>query len=249
MKKIYIPLLCLAVLSIAVLACSIVIPYGSNPGVIRGSGNVTTEERSVSGIKGVELAMNGSLHISYGDSEALVVEAEDNLLSYIETVMRSDTLLIRTDPGASFQTNRPIDFTLTVTELTDLTVSSSGDIFASALDGDQCNLDISSSGSIELNSVECTTLTVNISSSGDVNIAGGLAEQQTIRISSSGDFDSRDVEGREADITISSSGSATVSPSERIRGSISSSGNIYYFGNPRIEVRTSSSGKVERLGD
>ncbi|MFN2148722.1 MAG: head GIN domain-containing protein [Anaerolineales bacterium] len=249
MKKIQLPLFALAFLSIAVLACSITIPYGSNPGTIRGSGNMTTEERSVSGIKAVELAMNGSLHIEYGDTEALTVKAEDNLLPYIETLMRGNTLLIRVEPGANFQTNRSIDFTLTVTELTDLSVSSSGDISASALDGSRCSVDISSSGSIDLDAVNCTTLTVSISSSGGVNIASGYVEQQSIRISSSGDYDARDVEGRDADITISSSGSATVRSSDRLTGTISSSGNIYYFGDPRVEVRTTSSGDVERLGN
>jgi hypothetical protein len=249
MKKIYLPLVALAALSIAVLACSITIPYGTSQGTIRGSGTVVSEERTVSGISGAELAMNGTLTIELGETEALVIEAEENLLPYIETVMRGSTLLIRTQPGTNIQSSRSIDFRLTVTELTDLRVSSSGDIYASALEGSRCNLDISSSGSIGLDSVDCTTLTVDISSSGEVDISDGSAEQQNIRISSSGDYRARDVAGSDADITISSSGSATVNVSERITGTISSSGNIFYYGDPRLDVRTSSSGRVERLGN
>jgi hypothetical protein len=247
MKKSVWPGLGFTVLVLATLACSIVIPYGSGAGTVRGNGTLATEERSVGGITGVELAMSGTLHIEQGDSEELVVEAEGNLLPYIETVMRGDTLLIRTESGTSIQTTRPVDFRLIVTELTDLSISSSGDIFAPALEGNRCTLDISSSGTIELDQVDCTILTVRISSSGDITIAGGSAERQDVRISSSGDYNARDVTGTEAEINISSSGSATVNVIERISGSISSSGNIYFGGNPTIDVRTTSSGKVESL--
>jgi len=249
MKKPFLAILAVAALSLAALACSIVIPYGAGGGAVRGSGTVASEERPVSGISGVELSMNGTLTIELGDTEALVIEAEENLLPYIETAMRGDTLLIRTEPGTNIQSTRSIEFRLTVTELTDLRVSSSGDIYAPALEGNRCNLEISSSGRIWLESVDCTTLTVDISSSGEVDIGGGSAEQQNIRISSSGDYRARDVAGSDADIAISSSGSATVNVSERITGTISSSGNIYYLGDPSLDVRTSSSGKVERLGD
>lgn len=247
MKKSISPGLGLAVLVLATLACSIVIPYGSGLGTVRGDGTLATEERSVSGITGVELAMSGTLHIEQGDNEELVVEAEDNLLPYIETISRGNTLLIRTESGTSIQSTRAIEFRLTVTELTDLSVSSSGNIFAPALEGNHCTVDISSSGNIELDLVDCTTLTVRVSSSGDITIAGGSAERQDVRISSSGDYDARDVTGTEAEINISSSGSATVNVIERISGSISSSGNIYYGGNPTINVHTTSSGKVESL--
>jgi hypothetical protein len=247
MRKSTIPGMGFAVLVLATLACSIVIPYGSGAGTIRGSGNFATETRSVNGIKGVELAMSGTLHIAQGESERLVIEAEENLLPHIETVMRGSTLLIRTESGTNIHTTQGIDFRLTVTELTDLSVSSSGDILAAALEGNRCVIDISSSGSIDLDSVDCTILTVRISSSGEVAIAGGSAERQDVRISSSGDYYARDVAGTEADIDISSSGSATVNVAEQISGSISSSGNIYYAGNPGIDVRTSSTGRVEGL--
>jgi len=239
----------LVTLMAALLACSITIPYGSEEGAIRGSGKLVSEDRSVSGVASAELAVNGTLHIEFGDRESLRIKGEDNLLPYIESEMRGDTLLIRTQPGTNIQSTRSIEYWLTVTELTGLSVSSSGDIFGQGLEGNRCSIDNSSSGSISLDSIDCTTLNVSISSSGKVDIAGGSAEQQNIRISSSGDYRARDVVGSDADITISSSGSATVNVSESITGTISSSGNIYYIGDPSINVSSSSSGGVERLGN
>ena len=248
MRKPILAVLAGMMLVLATLACSITIPYGGGSSMIRGSGSMVSEERSVSGVHGVELAMNGTLNIRLGDSEALTIEAEDNLLQYIETSVRGGTLLIKTRSGTNVKSTRSINFVLTVSDLNSVSVSSSGDIIASALEDDRCDIEISSSGSISLESVDCTTLSTRISSSGQVSIAGGSAERQEIRISSSGDYLAPQVVSSDADITISSSGSATVNVLENITGSISSSGDIYYFGDPQVNVRTSSSGTVQRMG-
>jgi hypothetical protein len=57
---------------------------------VRGSGNVVEETREVSGVSGVELATLGTLHVEIGESESLRIEAEDNLLEYIETDVRNE---------------------------------------------------------------------------------------------------------------------------------------------------------------
>ena len=43
-----------------------------------GSGKAATETRTVNGFSGVELAATGTLEITPGNEDALVVEAEDN---------------------------------------------------------------------------------------------------------------------------------------------------------------------------
>ena len=47
---------------------------------IRGSGEVSEENRPVNGITSAELATTGTLYIELGAREALRVEAEENLL-------------------------------------------------------------------------------------------------------------------------------------------------------------------------
>ena len=50
----------------------------------------------MSGVTGVNLATIGHLTIELGDTESLRIEAEDNLMEYIETDVRSGKLRIRT---------------------------------------------------------------------------------------------------------------------------------------------------------
>ena len=63
----------LIVLIAASLACEI--PLGIN--TVRGSGNVVTEEREVSGFERVALSGVGQVIVTQGEEEALTVETDD----------------------------------------------------------------------------------------------------------------------------------------------------------------------------
>jgi hypothetical protein len=244
-KKVWMVLVCLAS---AALACQVVL--GDIPGdVVRGSGNVVSEERPVSGIDLVSLATEGDMTIQVGDEEKLTVEAEDNLLPYIVTEMRSGRLLVRTQNGVNLDSTRPIRYLLTVKALEGLDISSSGDITSEALQAERFNIGVSSSGNLNLDGLTAESLRADLSSSGDVNIAGGEVSELDLGLSSSGNFNAEDMGADSASVTVSSSGDARIRVSEVLDARLSSSGNLYYHGDPELEVRTSSSGEAIPLND
>ena len=61
---------------------------------VRGSGDVVTETRAVSGFDQVSLSGQGELIVTQGDQESLEIEAEDNIIAVIETEVRGNTLYI-----------------------------------------------------------------------------------------------------------------------------------------------------------
>ena len=77
----------LLILALSILACQV----GGLMGV-RGSGNVAEEDRAVSGFTGVALAGIGELTIEVGERESLRIEAEDNLMPYLEAEVRNGML-------------------------------------------------------------------------------------------------------------------------------------------------------------
>ena len=83
---------CIYTLSVLTLTALLLSACGID--VVTGSGHLATETRSVSGFDQVELAIRGELIITQGDQESLEIEAEDNLLDYIETTTYGDTLVI-----------------------------------------------------------------------------------------------------------------------------------------------------------
>ena len=260
-------ILVLVALMSSILACSV--NFGNNVSVntVRGSGTVVTENRDVSNISSVDLAMTGTLHITVGDKQSLAIEAEDNLMGYIQTDVNLGRLVIQTKQGTTLQPTKPINYLLTVTNISAITISSDGDIETSDLTSDPFSITISSSGNLSISSLNSTSLQVKssssgntvignlnsgsisviISSSGNLEIQNGQVQQQNIRLSSSGEYRANALVSSVADVTISSSGSATIRVSDQLSGRISSSGNVYFIGNPLVNINITSSGKAIQI--
>jgi hypothetical protein len=257
------------ILIFSILACSITINNeGGNGGTVRGSGTVVEETRSVNGVSGVELALPGTLHITMGNSESLRIEADDNLMEYIQTNVRVGRLVIESRQGINLRPTRPINYYLTVKELGSLVTSSDGNIETDDLQSSSFSITISSSGNVSVSGLDCTSLrvkvsssgnvkvselaadsiSVDISSSGNLDIQKGKVQQQDINISSSGEYRARDLESVSANVVLTSSGEATIRVSDRLTGRLTSSGNINYIGSPDINVSMTSSGRTVQIG-
>src|SRR5512134_2901644 len=62
---------------------------------ITGSGRAITQQREVSGFKGIALSVPGRLEIVQGAAEGVTLTADDNLVPEIETVVERGVLHIR----------------------------------------------------------------------------------------------------------------------------------------------------------
>jgi len=259
-------LLGLALLT-SMLACVAITNINLGSETVSGSGNVVEEERTLGNFSDVELSMQGTLHIVTGTERSFIIEAQENLMEYIQTDTQVNRLVIKTQQGYHLRNTQPIHFYLKTDHLNSVKTSSSGNVDIEDLSSDSFTVTTSSSGNISIGSLDSTTLKVEISSSGDVTISNIMAEkitirisssgnleilegqvqQQTINISSSGEYQAQDLESSEADVTLTSSGTATIRVSDRLSGRLSSSGDIYYIGDPDTDVRTSSSGRVVKI--
>lgn len=72
---------------------AVLVAAGAGCAVVRGSGNVVTEQRQVSGFNCIDLSGSGKLIIAQGSSEGLTIEAEDNIIGRIETSVISSGCL------------------------------------------------------------------------------------------------------------------------------------------------------------
>lgn len=248
MKNNWVILTILACLVLVSMACGVTVNLQGDE-VVRGSGSVITEERSVSGVQRVKVANQGDLTIEIGDEEKLLIEAEDNLLPYLLSDVQGGELELRTQSNTNIRTTRPIRYYLTVRALEGLEVTSSGSIDAPELIGDEFSIDVNSSGDVYIQALYVDQLEVDISSSGNVTIAAGMLGYQDVSISSSGSYDAREIDALNAKVTITSSGNARIWVRDELDANISSSGNVYYRGDPRLNVRNNSSGEVIKTGD
>jgi len=203
--------LCLALLLLA--ACS----------VTRGSGQLATTQREVTGFTKVELTGQGDVVIEQTGSDSLTISAEDNLLPLLTSDVSGDTLVLGTKPNTTIETTKPITYSVTVKELNGLAVSGSGTISAPKL--------------------AATALSTEISGSGTITVKGA-ANDQDLEISGSGRYQAEELTSKTVKARISGSGKASVMATEVLDVQISGSGSVTYSGNPQVKQEISGSGQL-----
>ena len=191
----------------------------------KGSGNVVDDTRSVSGFSRISVGGNAKVVVDQDGSESLTISAEDNLLPFLTSQVRGDTLELGIQTDVSIRPTRDIVYHITVKELRGLSISGSGDV--------------------DLRNVDTDELAIEVDGSGEIT-AAGRAGTQTISVSGSGNYHANDLESSVTVIDIAGSGSAQVSASQSLDVTISGSGDIEYSGDPSVKKRISGSGEVRK---
>jgi hypothetical protein len=195
------------------------------PGV-SGSGHVISETRNVGGgFSGVSLEGTGRVVIEQGGTDSLTVTGDDNLLNYIETDVRGNTLVLDEKSGVRLSPSQDIVFKVTLRKLD--------------------NLDVSGSGAAQAKGIQGAKMKIDISGSGEVS-AEGSDDDLDVTISGSGRFRGDSLKSRRTRVDISGSGSAVVASSDTLDATVSGSGSIEYIGDPHVHQDISGSGSVRK---
>lgn len=212
--------------------------------MVTGSGNIASETRPLVDWTAVGLSCPGTLELAIGENRGIAIEAEDNILPLIETVIEGGRLAIRfTDGLRQIRPTQPIHFRAATPEVDAIAVSGSGDVRTSEIAGEELTLDVSGSGRINVSSASLRSLETRVSGSGDVSVQGSASEQE-VEVSGSGNLQAGDLTSQSAHVNVSGSGSAIVRAEREIVGRISGSGSIVYGGQPSVNVRVSGSGRA-----
>jgi hypothetical protein len=204
------------------MAFSVLLPAcGISITTVRGSGNVASETRDVSGFDEIELTGSGRVNVSVTGTESLIVEADDNILPILETEVRNGRLVLGSKQ--SYSTTNGVVYTITATNLTRVSVSGSGDFMITGVDTDLFSVDLSGSGEVE---------------------AVGESRRLDVSISGSGDFRGDGLVTRDGEVSVSGSGYALVNATDFLEVAVSGSGDVEYLGSPELSVSESGSGEV-----
>jgi hypothetical protein len=227
------------------LACNASINVRS----VSGSGDLERETREVGTFDAISLSGIGTLVIEQGEETELHVEADGNLLRYLESDVRGNTLHLGVEEGTNLLPSRGIRYEVTVTTLEAVTLSGLSNVEIDDLETDRFLLKVSGGGDVEVDALDADALEIRISGVGSVDVEDGKVSTQTIAISGGGGYSARELASQETEIDISGLGRATVRVSETLDVSISGGGSVNYFGDPEVNQQISGVGSVEQLGD
>ena len=219
--------------------------------VVRGSGTLITESRPVSGFNAVQLDGAGRLVITQGASESLEIRADDNLIGNLTSEVRGDTLILGFQEQSWRRTvlpSLPVVYTLSVTDLTRLTLNGAADMEIRSLETDSFDLAINGAGNIDIQDLSAGKLAVNFAGAGSVSVSGMIVEQ-AITIDGAGNYQAGDLQTMNTIIEINGLGSGVVWATETLQVNINGGGSVSYYGSPNVTQQISGLGEVKNLGE
>ncbi|MFT3936275.1 MAG: head GIN domain-containing protein [Chitinophagaceae bacterium] len=213
---------------------------------VSGNGALSTEQRSVTGFTGVET--HGSIDIVASQGNfGVKVEAEQNLLQYIETVVENGHLMVRFKHDMSFTDFRGVKVYVSAPEWNAFETHGNGDIQSQGkISGkEKMDINIAGNGDVSL-AVDCPQVNVEIHGNGDLEISGETRDLIS-KTNGSGDLKAANLKAENVKTSIHGSGDNEVFASVSLEAEISGSGDVHYRGEPKVSMSVHGSGEVSKM--
>lgn len=212
---------------------------------LNGSGRAATETRTPGEFQAVSTRGSIDLVVRQGPAIQVQVQADDNLLPHLETVVEDGALIVRWQRGHSIRTRSPVRVEVVMPRLTALGSAGSGDLRLEAFKTPSLKIALSGSGDAHLASLTTDELRVSISGSSDVTGAG-QAGRADISVSGSGNVRLLDLAAEDVSVRIAGSGDVAVHAQKKLTISIAGSGDVSYKGEPALTSTVAGSGSVRK---
>ena len=213
---------------------------------LRGNGNVRTEERSPGTFNAVASHGSFNVYVSTGN-QSVKIEAEDNLLPYIETYVDGSVLHVDTKENYWLRPSRQIKIYVSSPDFKSIRSYGSGDItgLSKITDSSKLELGVNGSANIKMD-VNTPGIDAEINGSGDINLSG---ETKTFNgeIHGSGNVRAMNLQSEEANVKIYGSGNADIFASVKLDVHVAGSGDVNYKGNAQVSSSIAGSGRVKKI--
>lgn len=206
-----------------------------------GTGPVQTEKREPGPFKEIALELSADVTVLKGESTALIITSQSNLINKIVTKTRGDKIII-SDEGCITSKER-IKITAYLPELKGLEINGSGNIMVpDTFMVKDLNLEINGSGDINGKFI-AAQIESDIRGSGNL-ILNGSANKHSMEILGSGDIKASDLPCNTSEVNVSGSGDVFVYAIQNLDVKINGSGTVHYKGKPSVNSSVNGSGKV-----
>lgn len=196
--------------------------FSDDFGGVHGSGHVAAEHRDLSGFESIDVGGVFQVEIVAQQDFKVEVEADDNLLSHIETDVRGNTLHIATD--GRLKTDNPIKIRISAPNID--------------------SLDVSGAATVSLSNIKNLSLNVDASGASKISVSGETAKL-IVDISGATKVNADELRATDALIEASGASYVGVHVSGELRSDLSGASRVEYTGTPtNIETKKSGAGKV-----
>lgn len=197
---------------------------------IQGNGNVITQEREVSAsFNAIDAGYGLEVVIKYGDSDKIVVEADENLQEHIITRVNNNTLYIETDTNIGRATSKQVF--VTYTSLNALNVNSGANLSnVGTINADMLEVKSTSGGTAKLD-IASARLEAKATSGGVLRMKGSTDRFEG-NASTGGNLMADELIAQNVEAKATTGGNLKIHAAKTFKGDTSTGGNINYSGNP-----------------
>lgn len=176
-----------------------------------------SESRPVSGFSKLALKGIGSVFLTQGAQESLVIEADPDIRSRIRSEVIDGTLTISYDFdlisdvfGLRFIDASPIRYHVSMINVNGISNSGAGTIHAGPIQSEAFELNLSGAGSVDLQSVTAQSTTVSLSGAGSIDLHAITAQSMAISLSGAGSIKIQKVDVSKTTATLGGAGSIRI---------------------------------------
>lgn len=213
---------------------------------IHGNGNVKTEQRSPGSFRSVSSYGSFNVYVSSGEP-SVQIEAEDNLLPYIETYVDGSALHVREKDNVWLRPRREIKIFVSLPDFESIHSYGSGDIIGQSKITNSSKLELTVNGSANIKmDVDAPEIDAETNGSGDIDLRGSVKSWDG-EIHGSGNIKAMDLRSDNATIKIYGSGDADVFADAKLDVHVAGSGDVRYKGNAQVSSSIAGSGRVKKM--
>jgi len=214
---------------------------------INGNGNLQSEQRNVGDARRIRVMGSMDVILIPGATASVKVEADENLIQYIETREDDRWLKIRTRDHVSFSTRNPIRVYVTTPEVTRLVLLGSGKVTTEGefVSESPVEYDIAGSGDVTMK-LNAPSVSADISGSGSLQLSGETRDIK-LEIAGSGSFKAEELKAENAKVKIAGSGDAFLYAESNLDVRILGSGSVRYRGKAIVNKNKVGSGTVAKI--
>jgi hypothetical protein len=210
-----------------------------------GSGNIVTEKRSTGEFTGISVSGGIDVELKTGPVTSVTIEADDNIIGHIETIVNEGILKIRTKNLHNIS-NAHLKAYITAPAIATISASGGSDVMIKDVlksDG-KLSFDLSGGGSITAD-IDAPDVDADVSGGGTIKLTGRTKNYEA-EVSGGGDLNSRDLMSENTKVSVSGGGSASVHASVKLVASASGGGDITYHGAATVEKSISGGGSINQ---
>ncbi|HVE60620.1 MAG TPA: head GIN domain-containing protein [Chitinophagaceae bacterium] len=214
---------------------------------VTGSGVSSTRQRNLGNFSGLEVSGPMKVYISQSPSSSIKIEADENLMEYIETEKDGNYLDISTRRGYNLRPRAGIKIYITAPSFERLAVTGSGELRTQTKISSNKNIETSVTGSGDIIlDIDAPEISSNITGSGNIRV-NGTTKTFLSEVTGSGEIHAFDLLSETANVEISGSGDVEIFASKQLNVTIAGSGDVKYKGNPSVNKSVAGSGDIRKM--